>query len=153
MRKALVSLAAAAALVLCAASASAQTQLYPIPSGVGTAGQAVVFKDGNNIQGSNSISPTTLQLGSGTALTKIVVYSTTVTPGSVAANGCAWQSFTVTGLTTSDKVIINSSVLWTPAAVGARVSAADLLAVNFCNSGNGAASPAGATLTTIAIRS
>lgn len=148
-----LSLFAAIAAAVLSSQASAQTQLYPVPSGVGTTGQAVVFKDGNNLQGSNSISPSTLQIGSGTSLTKITVHSTTVTPGSVPANGCNWQSFTVSGLTTSDKVFINSSVLWTPAAVGARVSAADLLAVNFCNPGNIAASPAGATLTAIAIRS
>lgn len=89
-----------------------------------------------------------------TIIKQIRVYSQTITPASVATVVCAEQTFTVTGLTTEDAVIIN------PAATGnatsacqARVSAADTLAVMYCNPTAGALTPGAGTMTIIAIRS
>lgn len=96
----------------------------------------------------------TLTVGNGTAVTKIAVYTATLTPTSVAAATTAEQTFTVNGLTTADKVIVNGP---TPTAgtgiVNTRVSAADTLAITFINTTAAAATPAAGTYTIIAIRS
>ncbi len=96
----------------------------------------------------------TITVGGGTAVTKIAVYTATLTPTSVAAATTAEQTFTVNGLTTTDKVIVNGP---TPTAgtgiVNARVSAANTLAITFINTTEAAATPATGTYTIIAIRS
>jgi hypothetical protein len=103
-----------------------------------------------------AITSTSLTLGAnGTAITQIRVYAPSLTPVQVAANTSAEQTFTVTGLSTADKVFINK-----PAAqaglgiVGQRVSAANTLAITF---GNFTASPitptAAETYAVVAIRS
>lgn len=98
--------------------------------------------------------PGGITVGDGTALTKIVVYSQSLDVASVAANTTAEQTFTVTGLTTGDKVFVNK-----PAAtaglgiVNARVSAADTLALTFVNATAGAIDPAAETYSIVAIRS
>ena len=103
-----------------------------------------------------SITPTTLTLGSsGTALTQVRVYTPSITPaGLAAAIGVTEQTFTVTGLTTADKVIVNGPV---PTAlcpmVHARVSAADTLAVSFVDLTIALCTPAAGTYTVVAIRS
>lgn len=96
----------------------------------------------------------TITVGGGTAVTKIAVYTATLTSTSVAAATTAEQTFTVNGLTTTDKVIVNGP---TPTAgtgiVNARVSAANTLAITFINTTEAAATPATGTYTIIAIRS
>lgn len=93
-------------------------------------------------------------LGGGTAVTKIAVYTPSLTPMSVAAATTAEQTFTVTGLTTADKVIVNGPA---PVAgtgiVNARVSTADTLAIAFANVTAGALTPVAGTYTVIAFRS
>lgn len=97
---------------------------------------------------------TSLTLGAGTAITKIVVYTPTLTPASVNAATVAEQTFTVTGLTTADKVIVNPpSIANSTGVAGVRVSAADTLAIRFVNPTVGALTPTSGTYTVIAVRS
>ena len=97
---------------------------------------------------------TSFAVGGGTAITKIVVYSQTITPGSVAAATCAEQTFTVTGLTTADKVFYNPPATDNATSAGqVRVSAANTLAVMYCNPTAGALTPGAGTGIVVAFRS
>jgi hypothetical protein len=64
----------------------------------------------------------------------LVVYNQTLTPSSVAPNTTAEQTFTVTGLVAGSAVWVNKPS-WTNGLgiTGVRVSAANTLAVNYCN--------------------
>jgi hypothetical protein len=96
-----------------------------------------------------------LQVGNaGTALSQVVVYSPSITPSSVGAATVAEQTFTVTGLTTADKVIVNPPAIANATGIaGARASAADTLAVRFVNPTAGALTPTAGVYTVIAFRS
>jgi hypothetical protein len=97
---------------------------------------------------------TSITIGGGTALTKAVVYTPTLTPASVAAATVAEQTFTVTGLTTADKVIVNPPAIGNATGIaGARVSAADTLAIRFVNPTAGALTPTSGSYVTLAFRS
>lgn len=98
---------------------------------------------------------TSVKVGSaGTALTQAVVYSQTITPASVAAATVAEQTFTVTGLTTADKVFVNHAAFGNATGIaGVRVSAADTLAVSFVNPTAGALVPGAGTWNIMAMRS
>lgn len=97
---------------------------------------------------------TSVAVGGGTAITKIVVYSQSLDVASVAINTTAEQTFTVTGLTTADKVFVNKPSLNAGLGiVNARVSAADTLALTFVNATGAAIDPAAETYTIIALRS
>lgn len=94
-----------------------------------------------------------VQLGSGSTLQQIAVYTPSLTPVAVAANTVAEQTFTVTGLTTADRVIVNHPAI--TAGVGpisARVSAANTLAVAFANNAAGSLTPAAGVYAITAIR-
>jgi len=95
-----------------------------------------------------------ISAGGGTKITKIMVYTPSLTPSSVAAATTDEQTFTVTGLATTDKVIVNGPA---PTAgtgiVNARVSATNTLAIAFANVTAGALTPAAGKYTVIAIRS
>jgi hypothetical protein len=95
-----------------------------------------------------------VQVGSGTNITKMVVYTPSFGPVSVAAQSTLDQPFAVTGLTTADKVIVNGPAP-TPGTgiVNVRVSAADQLMITFINTTAGALTPANGTYSIIAIRS
>jgi len=61
-------------------------------------------------------------------------YSATLSPSIVAANTTAEQTFTVVGLLTADAVIVNKPTAQAGLGiVGARVSAADTVAITFSN--------------------
>lgn len=61
-------------------------------------------------------------------------YDVTISPALVAANTSAEQTFTVSGLTTSDVVTVNKPTAQAGLGiVGARVSAANTLAITFGN--------------------
>lgn len=72
---------------------------------------------------------------SATPITQLIIYTPTLSPAIVNANTTAEQTFTVTGLTTADKIMFVEK----PTAqaglgiVGHRVSAADTLAITFSN--------------------
>ena len=85
---------------------------------------------------------------------KVTIYTQSLNVASVASAATSEQTFTVTGLTTADTVIVNkpshNSGL---GLVNARVSAADTLALTFMNVSGGAIDPGAETYTIIAIRS
>lgn len=139
-----------------------QTSYLPVPSGVCTAAnQILTAVDANNVQCSTAASLTTvaastsLTVGSGTAITKVVVYTASLTPAaSSAAIQTAEQTFTVTGLTTADKVFVNGPAptsLCPPTTF--RVSAADTLAIGFTTLTASACTPAAGTYKIVAVRS
>lgn len=89
-----------------------------------------------------------------TPLTKFVVYSQTITPAEVAANTTALQTFTVTGLETSDKVFVNPNGFTEAVVLGfVRVSAQNTLQVQFTNPTAGALTPTAGTWLITAMRS
>ena len=95
-----------------------------------------------------------LSLSNGTPITKVQVYTATINPAAVGAGTSAEQTFTVTGLTTSDVVVVNKPSATTGVGiVNARVSAADTLALTFMNATAGSVDPASETYTIIALRS
>lgn len=92
--------------------------------------------------------------GTATPVTQMRVYSQTITPASVAAATVAEQTFTVTGLTTADKVFVNAGAITNAVAIGnVRVSAANTLAVQFVNPTAGALVPTAVTWQIFALRS
>jgi hypothetical protein len=80
---------------------------------------------------------------SGTAIAQSTVYAPSITPAAVAAQSCADQTFTVTGLVVTDTL----SRLIPPAALGnvgvgdAYASAANVLTLHFCNPSVAAVTP------------
>lgn len=147
MRKQLRNIAWIATALVVGFIGLAWSQLMPVPSNIWTAGQLVTAVDINNI----GVAP------SGFA-TQVKVYSSELTPSVVTANLCAEQSFTVTGLASTDKVFLNldeeiaaesSSV----SLVAARASDADTLGITFCNVSGANASPTSGTHVTTAVRS
>jgi hypothetical protein len=95
-----------------------------------------------------------LTIGNGTTLTKVVVYTPSLTPSSIAANTSAEQTFTVAGLSTSDTIYINPPSLTAGTGiVGVRVSATDTLKISFANFTGGSLTPPSGTYRIVAIRS
>lgn len=75
-----------------------------------------------------------LTLGSGTALTRLAYYTAALTPAEVAADTCAEQLFTVTGITAGDVVFVNKPTAQAGLGIaGIRASAANQVGINFCN--------------------
>lgn len=97
----------------------------------------------------------TNQFGSsGTALSQIRIYSQTLTPSAVNTNTSAEQTFTVTGLATTDKVFVCGPSPTAGTGIGnARVSATDTLALTFVNAATSSKTPASGTYVITAIRS
>ena len=90
-----------------------------------------------------------------TAITNIRVYTPSLTPAQLAAAiGVTEEAFTVTGLTTADKVFVNGpapTALCPP--VTYRVSAADTLAIGFVDLTVALCTPAAGTYAIVAVRS
>lgn len=84
---------------------------------------------------------------------KVQTYSVTINPTSVSANTTSEQTFTVTGLSTTDIVFVNKPTHQAGMAlVGYRVSAKDTIALTFMNTTAGSIDPANETYTIVAIR-
>ncbi len=125
--------------------------------GPGAAGAApiLILESGGNATIPNALLANTIAVGTGTTLTKVVVYTPSLTPGaSGAAIGAYEEEFTVSGITTADKVIVNGP---TPTAlcplVGARASDTDKIKLQFATLTALACTPAAGTYTITAIRS
>ena len=104
--------------------------------------------------GTSVVTPAATVGASGTSVTQIRVYSQSLEVTSVSALTSEEQTFTVTGLATSDKVFVNKPSLSAGLVVGnARVSATDTLAITFGNMTALAIDPAAETYTILAIRS
>lgn len=128
-----------------------------VVAGTASASKAAVLgasKDLDTLSVGTLAATTNVAVGGGTAITKIVVYSQSLDVASVAANTTAEQTFTVTGLTTADKVFVNKPSLNAGLGiVNARVSAADTLALTFVNATGAAIDPAAETYAIVALRS
>jgi len=86
-------------------------------------------------------------------LPKVVVYEASLTPSAVTANTTAEQTFTVTGLVSADTVFVNTPGLTAGTGiVGARVSAADTLALAFANVTGTSKTPKAGTYRIVAMR-
>ena len=78
---------------------------------------------------------TSLTIGTGgTALTQAKIYSATIDPAEIAVATVVEQTYTVTGLATTDIVSVNKPTLTTSCGiVNARVSSANTLALQWMN--------------------
>lgn len=82
----------------------------------------------------NTLIAGTLTTGTGNALAGLAKYSASLSPAEVAANTCAEQTFTVTGVTTSDVVFVNKPTAQAGLGIaGVRASATNQVGINFCN--------------------
>lgn len=130
---------------------------FSVPAGLFTAGEVAYFIDNVSIGGATEViaSATGLKIGtsSGTELTQIRVYSQVIAPSSVAATTCAEEDFTVTGISTGDKIIYNPSGVVSPFEAGVRAKSTNTIAITFCNLNDASATPPPHTATFIAIRS
>lgn len=121
----------------------------------GTVVHRITAAGGVVIQGGTT--PSLILGASGTAITQSRVYSQTITPASVGANGSSGcvQTFTVTGLTTADKIQYNHGSAYANGVgdASARCSAADTLEVTYYNTTAGALTPAAGTALILATRS
>lgn len=107
------------------------------------------YKDNGTITiGNQLISAVT----TGTPISKIVIYSPSLTPTSIAANISAEQDFTVAGLTTADKVSVNGPPTEGTRILSVRVKAANTLSITFSNFTTRALTPARGVYNIIAIR-
>lgn len=113
----------------------------------GTVAAAALLATGSITGASLAIGPSPV------TLTQIAVFAPTLTPSSVPAASAPEQMFTVPGLTTADRVILNGPAPNGCPPVHARVSALNTLAVTFANPTAGALTPAAGTYTIIALRS
>ena len=112
--------------------------------------------DGGSYTGITTVGTlTSLTVGAaGTAVTQIRNYAPTLTPVATAAViGTAEQTFTVTGLATTDKVIVNGPMPTSLCpAVTFRVSAGDTLAIGFTTLTAVECTPAAGVYNIVAIR-
>lgn len=130
-----------------------------VASGSGTGGTQFGDGAGNAVGSVNSAGLATFYGGvlvssTGTLITKINVYTPSLTPALVAANTSAEQTFTVSGLTTADAVFVNPPSLTAGTAiVSVRVSATDTLAISWGNFTAGNLTPPAGTYKVVAMRS
>ena len=76
------------------------------------------------------------------AASKLAKFSATLSPAAVAANTCAEQTFTVTGVETGDVVTVNKPTAQAGLGIGGvRASAANQVGVTFCNNTAGSITP------------
>lgn len=84
---------------------------------------------------------------------RMQTYEGTLNPAAVAANTTSAQTFTVTGLSTQDVVVVNKpSHTAGLGIVGARVSAANTLEITFMNTTAGSIDPPAELYTIVSIR-
>lgn len=93
--------------------------------------------------------------GTATTLSQVVIYSSSITPAATAAAiGTTSQTFTVSGLATTDKISVNGPAPTSLCPItGYRVSAANTLQLDFSTLTAAACTPAAGTHTIVAIRS
>lgn len=93
-----------------------------------------------------------LAIGGGTAITKTVVYTPSLTPAATGGFGLSVQTFTVAGLTTTDTVQVNGPAnAANSQLIHWRISAADTLELTFLTTA--AATPAAGVYRVLATRS
>lgn len=139
-----------------------QNSSTPAPAASPTFTGTVTLPDGSTsnssgltiASGKAFVAPS-ITIGSGTTITKIVVYSQSLTPAaSAAALGSYEEEFTVTGVATGDKIFVNG-----PAPTGlcpmvaARVSDTNKVKLTFATLSALACTPVAGTYTILALRS
>jgi len=82
---------------------------------------------------------------------KVSSYEVVAVPANVGANSSITQTYTITGLATSDVVYMNTQQV-AGLVVDVRVSASGTLSIAFTNTTGGAVSTPGGTYTVMAIR-
>jgi hypothetical protein len=110
---------------------SASTPATPLPGDVWNTGSTLQYRD--NASTTRSLVSTTQSGG-----LQLLKLTTSITPASVVSQGCTEQSFTVSGISTGDVLLSvsqpSASSLGANIAIGGfRVSAANTVAVQFCN--------------------
>lgn len=137
---------------------SAPTASLHVQAGTATANTAPVkFTSGTNLTtpeaGAMEYNGTLSFTDSGAVRKDVALkttYTPSLTPASVSAGAPAEQTFTVTGLATTDTVTVNAPGA---AVFNARVSAANTLAVTFMPPAAGSYTPPAGTYRIVAIRS
>jgi Pectate lyase superfamily protein len=96
-----------------------------------------------------------VKVGSGgTVVTHIAVFAVSLTPGSMAADAVTEEEYTVTGITTSDKVFVNNPALTQNVGIaGVRVSNTNKVTIAWVNPTSSPHTPDAGVYTFIAIRS
>lgn len=86
-------------------------------------------------------------------VTDLNIFSVSITPASVATAVVAEQTFTVVGVKTTDRVIVNPPAVANNIGIaGCRVSAADTVAIRFVNPTAGALTPTAGVYEFICLR-
>lgn len=156
--KSMIAACALIALMALSVPAAAQEGGFLVPSGTATTNQVMEMQSDGLVRGTSALTAaTSVTVGSsGTALTQIAVISASLTPGPVSAGLCDEQSFSVSGVTSADKLLVNQGFAGNVSAVltTARASAgAGTVLMTFCNVTAADASPEAGTFTFVAIRS
>ena len=91
--------------------------------------------------------------GAWTTQAKVVLYEPSLSPASVAANTTAEQTFTVSGLVTTDTLlsVVKPTAQAGLGIVGYRISATNTLAITFSNNTVGAIVPTAAQVYKVAV--
>ena len=149
----------AALMALAGVFAYAQDR-FSVPGGMFTAGNIAYFIDNVSMGGASEIiaSATGITIGStnGTEITQILVATATVTSVTVAGNQCDEVGYSVSNVTTSDKILWNAAYDQSTEPVpivAARVISAGTVELTFCNVNSAASDPVTGTVNLIAIRS
>ncbi len=139
-------------------SESTQTIDFNVTSGTSTGGIRFGNGAGSAVATVNASGKGTfnggVQIGTnGTALTKMAKYTATLSPTAVAANTCAAQSFTVTGVASGDMFV---SVLKPTEQAGLNVdhghiTGSNTLTINFCNHTSSSITPTASETYTVLV--
>lgn len=133
------------------------TVFEQITAGTAQANKAAVLGATNNLDILNVAAlaaTTSVAVGGGTLMTKIVAYAAVIDPASVAAATTAEQLFTVTGIATTDKLFINKPTVTAGLGIAnVRASATNQIGITFVNATAGAIDAVSETYTIIAMRS
>lgn len=121
------------------------------PGAAGPPGTSAGTNYWNHVfHGANHFADNGLPISTGSS--KLKFFTSAINPASVAANTTAEQTFTVAGLTTDMAIVVNKPTLTAGLGIcGARVSAADTLAITFNNPTAGALDPGSETYNIVAI--
>lgn len=101
-------------------------------------------------QRTNALAPTSVALSGGRAFTRHTILTTSATPVAVAANTCAAQTITVSGLNAGDHVINNDIAPNFVAGLslnGVQITGANTAVMNWCNNTAAAITPPSGTYT------
>lgn len=150
-------LGAVATIALAWGLALAGSQNLPVPSNVVASGEIVVGVDDFNVRGTTTPAISgSLTVGSaGTAVSQVKVFSADITPAQVATNVCSEQTFTVTGVATTDSLFFNrlfADTITSAQPIVARVSGANTVGIIFCNVGAASSTPTAGPMEFIGIR-